>query len=183
MNINVKQLTVRALLQRSFDEYADLPALSVVGEKPFTYMQVRERAVETAMMLLKRGVKKGEKVVILGENSPNWVIAYCAIEYIGAVAVPILTGFPESDVRHIIRHSESVAAFVAEKHMDSVEEIDKSSLHTIYTLEDFTEKELKQNSAKELEKHIQSFLKQKGRKPKEEDLLEHYKPEDRKSVV
>ncbi|MDZ7724254.1 MAG: AMP-binding protein [candidate division KSB1 bacterium] len=114
----------------------------------------------------------------MGENSPNWVIAYCAVEYIGAVAVPILTGFPESDIRHIIRHSESVAAFVAEKHMDSVEEIDKSSLHTIYTLEDFTEKKLKQNTAKELEKHIQSFLKQKGRKPKDEDLLEHYKPEE-----
>ncbi|MDZ7724253.1 MAG: hypothetical protein U5R06_15970 [candidate division KSB1 bacterium] len=63
MNIDVEQLTVRALLQRSFEEYADFPALSIVGEKPFTYMQVRERAVETAMRLLNRGVKKEKKLL------------------------------------------------------------------------------------------------------------------------
>ena len=33
----------------------------------------------------------GDKVAILSSNMPNWGIAYFAVTFMGAVAVPVLT--------------------------------------------------------------------------------------------
>jgi long-chain acyl-CoA synthetase len=52
------------------------------------------------------GVKKGNKIIILGSSSPNWATAFMAIMTMGAVAVPILEDFPETDIDHIIKHSD-----------------------------------------------------------------------------
>ena len=46
-----------------------------------------------------RGVKPGDRVLLIGENSPEWVLAYFAILAAGAVAVPlesVTAGEPET---------------------------------------------------------------------------------------
>ena len=36
-----------------------------------------------------RGIKPGDRVLLIGENSPDWVLAYFAILCAGAIAVPL----------------------------------------------------------------------------------------------
>ena len=100
MIVELEELTIRSLVERSFSLYGELPAIGYVGAFPKTYNEVRVEVEKVAAKLLLRNIRRGDKVAILSENSPNWVISYFAIVYIGAIAVPILPGFPETDTRH-----------------------------------------------------------------------------------
>ncbi|MDD8014032.1 MAG: AMP-binding protein, partial [Acidobacteriota bacterium] len=106
-----------------------------VGEQPIVYLQLKQQIQETAASLLARGIKKGDRVAIMGENCPNWIIAYLALTSMGAVAVPILTGFPDTDTRHILRNSESQGIFLDAKQRVKLEGMDDSTLKFICDLE------------------------------------------------
>ena len=90
-----------------------------------------------AAMLKKQGVIKGDKIAILGENSPNWGIACLAAMRIGAIVVPILPDFPEADIHHILIDSEAKILFTTQKQMEKVLGIRDHKLLTVITLDDF----------------------------------------------
>ncbi|NIA31966.1 MAG: AMP-binding protein [Actinobacteria bacterium] len=186
MIIEIEQLTIRALMERSFSLYESLPALGYVGDLPRSYSEIRNDVQKLATHLLDRGVKKGDKVAILGENSPNWAVAYLAVVYLGAVAVPVLPGFTDSDTRHIIRNSGAVVIFVSQNQRAKIEELAKSALHTIYSLEDFSTQNLKKDSLKALEKTIQSLIRKKGEEPSAEEILNQFpepEPDDLAAII
>ena len=58
-----------------------------------------------ARSLVGLGVLKGDRVVILSENRPEWQIADLAIMSIGAITVPVYTTSTTSDYSHVINHS------------------------------------------------------------------------------
>jgi len=123
MIVNVEKMTIKHLLQRSFSLYPSLPCLAFYDEKPITYAEVQKQIYDLSVKLLSLGVEKGDRIGLLGDNSPNWTIAYLAITSMGAVAVPILPGFPENDIRHIVRHAGCKAVFVGEKYRQKLEEL------------------------------------------------------------
>lgn len=112
---NSYKLTLRDLLLQSQEFYSNKPSLSFVGEKPITYNELANATRNISGMLLSLGIAKGDKIAILGENSPNWGISYFAITSIGAIAVPILTDFSEIEIDNILEHSESKYLFVSAK--------------------------------------------------------------------
>ena len=58
-----------------------------------------------ARSLIDLGVLKGDRVVILSENRPEWQIADLAIMSIGAITVPVYTTSTTADYSHVINHS------------------------------------------------------------------------------
>lgn len=136
--VQLEQLTIRRLLERSFRLFGSLPALATAGEPPISYHQLQQETRKLAADLLKQGIAPGDRVAILGENSPQWVVAYLACAWIGAVAVPILPGFPETDTRHIVRHSGAETVFVAEKHRGKLENGAGPMVRRLYSLEDLS---------------------------------------------
>jgi long-chain acyl-CoA synthetase len=74
-------------------------------------------------MLITLGIEKGDRVAILGENSPNWGIAYFSITCMGAVAVPILPEFTQQDVLKILDHSQAKAIFVTTKQISKLDSL------------------------------------------------------------
>jgi long-chain acyl-CoA synthetase len=147
MIVELEQLTIRQLIERSFLLYGNLPALASVDEQPITYHQLKGRIEEIMALLLTYEIKAGDRVVILGDNSPNWVIAYLATTAMGAVAVPILSGFSDEDARHIIRHSEAIAAFVADKMRSKLEDLENAGLRAVFSLEDWSVSEARKQRA------------------------------------
>ncbi len=135
MIVELEKLTVKCLLERTFEQYGSLPSITSVGEQPIVYLQLKQQIQEVAASLLARGIRKGDRVAIMGENCPNWVIAYLAITSMGAVAVPILTGFPDTDTRHILRNSEAQGIFNEQKQRVKLEGMDDSTLKFICDLE------------------------------------------------
>ncbi|MGB7294313.1 MAG: long-chain fatty acid--CoA ligase [Candidatus Aminicenantales bacterium] len=59
------------------------------------------------------GLQKGDKVIILSENRPEWVIADQANLCLGAITVPIYTSLVSEQIRYIIDDSDAKAVIVS----------------------------------------------------------------------
>lgn len=90
--------------------------MTYVGEAGMSYKELELNIQKTAGLLHLLDIKKGDRVAILGENSPNWGVAYLSVIFPGAVVVPVLPDFNESEVSTILVHSGTKAVFVSEKH-------------------------------------------------------------------
>ena len=55
----------------------------------FSYADVTRAARGFAAKLIANGVSKGDKVILWGENRPEWIACYWGIQLAGAIAVPI----------------------------------------------------------------------------------------------
>jgi long-chain acyl-CoA synthetase len=142
MIVELEKLTVKCLLERTFEKYGSMPSITFVEDQPIVYLQLKQQIQETATALVARNIKKGDRVAIMGENCPNWVIAYLAVTSMGAVAVPILTGFPETDTRHILRNSEALGIFIEPKQRQKLEGMDDSALRFICDLDSMAYEDL-----------------------------------------
>ncbi len=66
------------------------------------------------------GVKRGDRVLVISQNCPQFIAAYFAILRADACFVPVNAMLLEDEVRHIANDSGAVAAFVAEELMPQV---------------------------------------------------------------
>jgi long-chain acyl-CoA synthetase len=107
-------LTIPAMLQASFKDYARNQSLVFVGEENRTYAQLEIEVKKAALQLQQIGVKKGDKVAILSLNMPQWGIAFFASSIIGAVIVPILPDFHTNEIKNILEHAEVSIVYVSE---------------------------------------------------------------------
>ncbi|MGD9976882.1 MAG: AMP-binding protein [Bacteroidales bacterium] len=113
--ISLKMLTIRDIFSRSRMAYSNRPALAFVGDEAISYADMAILVRNVSGLLNTLGIQKGDKVALIGENSPNWGISYFAITTIGAVVVPILPDFSSEEMESIVNHSESKVVFVSAK--------------------------------------------------------------------
>ena len=66
-----------------------------------------------ARSLIDLGILKGDRVIILSENRPEWQIADLAIMSIGAITVPAYTTSTSKDYEYIIKHSGARCVIVS----------------------------------------------------------------------
>jgi long-chain acyl-CoA synthetase len=127
-------LTIPAMLQASYRDFANCQSLIFVGEENLTYKQLETEVNKAALQLQSIGVKKGEKVAILSMNMPQWGIAFFATSVIGAVIVPILPDFHPNEIKNIIQHADVSVVYVSETLRSKLETI---SGITIINIENF----------------------------------------------
>lgn len=132
------QLTLPALFGRAVEKFGSYNALAIVGENPLTYDEVNRQINGLMRLLEDLAVEPGDKVAILSANLPNWGIAYFAVTFMGAVAVPLLPDFLPSEIEHILNHSESKVLFFSEKLNSKINDIKVASLKHLIRIEDFS---------------------------------------------
>jgi len=64
-----------------------------------------------SLALMDIGLKPGDRVALLSENRPEWVMTDFAVLTAGGVTVPIYTSLPPDQVRYIIHKSGAKIAF------------------------------------------------------------------------
>ena len=103
------------IYETSFRENREMPALTdyFKGET-FSYYEMAKEIAKLHLLFKKAGVKKGDKIALIGRNNPRWCITYIATISYGAVIVPILQDFAPADIIHIINHSESKLLFLGD---------------------------------------------------------------------
>ncbi len=74
-----------------------------------------DETARLALGLRDLGIGAGDRVVLVAENSPQWLMADIAIMTIGAISVPAYTTNTAADHRHILKDSGAKAAFVSGK--------------------------------------------------------------------
>ncbi len=136
--LELEKLTFDRLVNQATEKYGDDLALSKIKGEGLTYSELGEKVKSISSFLRERGIQKGDRVALIGENQPNWGVAYLAITSMGAVVVPIMTEFSASEVHHIIRHSGSKAVFVSSKLYEKVEDCDYENVHSIVLIDDFS---------------------------------------------
>ena len=111
------------IYETSFRENREMPALTdyFKGET-FSYYEMAKEIAKLHLLFKKAGVKKGDKIALIGRNNSRWCITYIATISYGAVIVPILQDFAPADIIHIINHSESKLLFLGDNFWDIIEE-------------------------------------------------------------
>lgn len=110
------------LIENSIKEHWDLPAFSDYNGHTFHYKDVARRIEKFHIILEHAGIKKGDKVALVGRNSSNWAICFFGILAYGAVAVPILHEFKPDNIHHIVNHSEAKAVLAASSNWENMNE-------------------------------------------------------------
>jgi len=80
--------------------------------RDFSWIEIEREASLLRAGLIRDGIKAGDRVGILADNSPEWVIADHAILGLGGVVVPLYTTSSVDETRHIINDSGARALFV-----------------------------------------------------------------------
>lgn len=120
----------------SFRKNWELPALTEFGSgQIMTYADLSRRIAALHLLFRESGVRRGDKIALMGKNSFSWVVVYMATLTYGAVIVPVLHDFNVQDAQHIINHSDSVMLFINESIFDNMEFEKIPNVRSVLSLE------------------------------------------------
>ena len=102
------------LYTQTFKENWGKPAFSDYQGSSITFGEAAQIIRQIHYYFRESGIKKGDKIALLGRNSSSWGITFLAILGYGAVSVPVLPDFNPDDIHHILNHSDSVLLFAAD---------------------------------------------------------------------
>ena len=127
------------IYEKSFKENWDLPALTDYNTREtFTYGEVAEQIARLHLLFKYCQIRRGDKIALVGRNTPRWCIAFMATVSYGAIIVPILQDFNANDVQHIVNHSDSVLLFAGDLIWENLEVDKLSQLRATISLVDYT---------------------------------------------
>src|SRR5579872_6376380 len=84
----------------------------------FTYSQVLEMAAWLAKELRRRGIGKGERIMLWGENSAEWVAAFFGCTLRGVVVVPMDDGAGVDFARRVYRQAGAKLLVASRAHRE-----------------------------------------------------------------
>jgi len=116
--------------ETSFTRYSNLVAMffarvAVRGDRPFLYWkeggawrslswnETAQRVAALAEGLAALGLVRGDRVMLVAENRPEWAIADLAIMAAGCITVPAYTSNTTRDHAHVVGDSGARAAIVS----------------------------------------------------------------------
>ena len=93
--------------------YPNKPYL-VFYDTKITFAEFKDEAERLAGWLERQGVKKGDRVLLYMQNSPQFVLAYYAILRANAVVVPVNPMNMTTELRHYVKDSGATVAIAAQ---------------------------------------------------------------------
>lgn len=104
--------SVNKLLENSFRDNWDRPALSNYQGTTLSYGALAYRIAAMHVVFEKCGLKHGDKVAICARNHSNWAVSLLSSLTYGAIPVPLLHEFKPGNIHYLVNHSESKVLFV-----------------------------------------------------------------------
>jgi long-chain acyl-CoA synthetase len=88
--------------------------------KRISWREYGQKVREVAAGLLALGLQPGDRVAILGDNRPEWLICHLATMTVGCVTCGVYATSAPEQVAYVVSHSESKVLFV-----ENEEQVDK----------------------------------------------------------
>lgn len=130
-HIEYKEISLGDILRNSATEFPDSQALFFEGFR-MTYKELNEVVDQFATGLAKLGIKKGDIVGLDLPNAPQFVIAFYALQRLGATANPIIPLHRFVEIVHQINDSNSVALIILDSlYEEHLHGKDLSKMHTL----------------------------------------------------
>ena len=106
-----EDLTVAEMVERTKLAAPEKTAL-VFNDRRISYAELVRSSRQLALALLDLGLKPRDRVVVQLPNVPEFVMAYLALNWMGAIPVMALRAHRHAEVRHFIRASGATAYLV-----------------------------------------------------------------------
>jgi long-chain acyl-CoA synthetase len=109
------------IIEESVRKHWNMLAFSDYRGDSFHYKDMARIMAEMHIMFEAAGIRKGDKVALVGRNSSRWAIAFFGILSYGAVVVPVLHDFKSDNIHNIVNHSEAKVLFAGSgncEHLD-----------------------------------------------------------------
>ncbi len=108
--------TFPEMLKITTKRFGDRPYFTVFdgpndSKNTLTYSQVLSKIETLAKWMIENGVKKGDKIAVMGKNSPEWAVAYHATFFASGIVIPIDNGLHEPEVVNVVNTAEPVMVF------------------------------------------------------------------------
>ena len=109
--------TINELFEACTKNHAGRVAMRITRggrEERYTYADLRECVLRGAAFLSARGLAAGDHVGLIGENSPEWGMAYFAIQRIGATAIPLERDLRREEIVRLLRLGDARAVLMSD---------------------------------------------------------------------
>lgn len=117
--MDLQSLNVRSFFEEAVTDAPDAPFLiwTETAEET-TYAQADELVDRAAALWHDLGVRKGDRVAFMVDNSPAFVWAWLGLAKIGGVLVAVNTGYLADEAGYLVDHSGARFALVDDAHVD-----------------------------------------------------------------
>ncbi|GAB6171224.1 long-chain fatty acid--CoA ligase [Paradesulfitobacterium aromaticivorans] len=108
--------------RQSVAKRPDHTALIYLGEK-YSYAKLDRLVDRVAGSLYILGVRQGERIIIYAPHCPQWVVAWLAIQRLGAVAIPVTHFYGAKDLLYIANDSGAETIFCMDTNFGYVDKV------------------------------------------------------------
>jgi long-chain acyl-CoA synthetase len=108
-HLTYPRIPLYTILDETAAKYPTSPCTNFFG-KQLTYRQIKQLSDRFAAGIHRMGIRKGDRVVLLLPNSPQFIIAYYGLLKAGAVVVPLNPLSAERELEFYLTDSEAEVA-------------------------------------------------------------------------
>jgi len=141
----IKQYTMKqkddklnGLFSTSIKQNWARPAFSDYQGETYTYEEVARKICYLHKLFTEAGIRKGDHIALLGNNSSLWGITFLGIVTYGAVVVPVLNEFSADNIYHIVHHSDCKLLFIAPNIYEKLEQEHLQDPAAIININDYS---------------------------------------------
>ena len=107
----MKDISLTEYFSKSFETYKDKPAITILRdgrvETQVSYLELERNSCRMANKFIELGVEKGDRVVLFIPKSLIFVVAHLALQKLGAISVPLNTGFKQSEMDYLLEDARA----------------------------------------------------------------------------
>ncbi|UHA58003.1 long-chain fatty acid--CoA ligase [Metabacillus litoralis] len=150
--LTLPETTLIENLEISSRRYPDKTALNYYGKK-ISYRELYSEVLSLAGYLQANNVKKGDRVLLYMQNSPQWIISFYAVARAGAVVIPINPMNTSEELAFYVKDCEIKTAIVSQELFENVRALmNKSTIEHVVvgTYSDYIDSEPNLNLPQEV---------------------------------
>jgi len=122
---------LRYLLDRWAGARPDKTHVIFEDGEEWTFADIRCRVIAKAVGLQRLGVKQGDRVAVWLPNGRDALLAFYAINYLGAVFVPLNTAYRGNLLAHVVANSDATVMIVHPDLAPRLGDIDRAKLERL----------------------------------------------------
>ncbi len=108
--------TLPALFDHAVERFG--PRVAMKSHHPWGYQSITYREMGRLISylgtgLISRGLERQQRVALLADNSPEWMLLHAAVTSVGGIIVPLETSMKENEIRHLLMHSGATMLVVS----------------------------------------------------------------------
>jgi long-chain acyl-CoA synthetase len=92
----------------------------IFEDRRLSFKQFKKECDQIAAGLLKAGIKKGDRLAIIAQNSDKYGILYGAAAKMGAILVPINWRFQQEEIKYVLNDCAPKRVFIGQEYLESV---------------------------------------------------------------